>query len=278
MQQVIQYIRQSLHSLYPPSEIKALIGLLLEKKFGIRMLDVYMDKDIQFLPEQAKELEDILRRLRDNEPIQYILGEADFCGFSFRVNSHVLIPRPETAELVGWILDDLPDTSLRILDIGTGSGCIPIALSRRCPQAELLAWDISSEALEVARENNRLHGTSVRFERQDIFAPVKETEYFDVVVSNPPYITASEKKEMERNVLDWEPGLALFVPDEDPLVFYRRIAELGKTLLAPTGTLYLEINRTYGGQIRTMLEGLGYGLVELRKDLSGNDRMIKARL
>jgi len=279
MQQVIQYIKQSLHPLYPPSEIKALTSLLLEKKFGIRMLDVYMGKDIQFLPEQTKELEDILRRLRDYEPIQYILGKVDFCGLSFRVNRHVLIPRPETAELVGWILDDWQSSSpCRMLDIGTGSGCIPVVLSKHCPQSEIEAWDVSPKALEVARENNRMNGTSVQFEQQDIFLPVKETKRFDVIVSNPPYITSSEKKDMEPNVLEWEPGLALFVPDKDPLVFYRRIAELGRTLLTPSGTLYFEINRAYGDQMKMMLENLGYGRVKLRKDLSGNNRMMRAKL
>ncbi len=278
MQQIIQHIRQSLHPLYPPSEVNALVRLLLEKKFGISMLDVYMGKDIQFLPEQANELEDILQRLRTSEPVQYVLGEADFCGLSFKVNRHVLIPRPETAELVRWIEDDRPEPLCRILDIGTGSGCIAVSLSKHKPQADVCAWDISPEALDVARENNRLNGTSVRLERQDVFAAVEETARFDVVVSNPPYVTLSEKKEMEANVLDWEPGLALFVPDEDPLRFYRRIAELARTLLLPSGALYFEINRAYGEQTKAMLLGLGYSRVVLRKDLSGNDRMIKATL
>lgn len=279
MQQIIQYIKQSLQPFYPDSEIKALTGLLIEKKFGISMLDVYMGKDMNFLPEQTKELEDILRRLRDQEPVQYILGEAEFCGLSFCVDANVLIPRPETAELVYWILEEMPGPSCKVLDIGTGSGCIPIVLSKRYPSAEICAWDVSAGALEVARKNNRLNGTSVLFEQKDVLSDAwRETRRFDIIVSNPPYITGSEKKEMEANVLDWEPGLALFVPDEDPLLFYRRIAELGKELLTPAGSLYFEINRAFGEQTVAMLKCMNYKEVCLKKDLSGNDRMIKAEL
>lgn len=279
MQQIIQYIKQSLQPLYPDPEIKALIGLLLEKKFGITMLDIYMGKDMNFLSEQVKELEDILRRLRNNEPAQYILGEAEFCGFSFKVDANVLIPRPETAELVYWIMETVPNTLCRILDIGTGSGCIPIVLSKNYPLAEIYAWDISMGALEVARENNRLNGTSVIFQQRDILScEWNEEQRFDIIVSNPPYITLAEKREMEANVLDWEPARALFVPDEDPLIFYRRIAEVGKKLLIPSGWLYFEINRAFGVQIGAMLEAMGYKEICLKQDLSGNDRMIKARL
>ena len=151
-------------------------------------------------------------------------------------------------------------------------------LSKHYPLAEIEAWDISPGALAVARENNRLNETSVQFELRDALSSQKETKHFDVIISNPPYVTLSEKKEMESNVLDWEPGLALFVPDENPLIFYRCIAELGKTVLNPSGTLFFEINRAFGNQMKTMLEDLGYRQVELRKDLSGNERMIKANL
>ena len=278
MQQIIQYIKQSLCSFYPASEVKALTDLLLERKFGIRMLDIYMGKDIKFLPEQRRELEDILRRLQDYEPVQYILGEAEFCGLTFKVDRNVLSPRPETAELVYWVMEHFSKPAFKVLDIGTGSGCIPIVLSKHYPLAEIEAWDISPGALAVARENNRLNETSVQFELRDALSPQKETKHFDVIISNPPYVTLSEKKEMESNVLDWEPSLALFVPDENPLIFYRCIAELGKTVLNPSGTLFFEINRAFGNQMKTMLEDLGYRQVELRKDLSGNERMIKANL
>lgn len=278
MQQLVQYIRQSLRAVCPPSEANALARLILEKRFGVSMLDVYMGKDIHFLPEQTKELEDILQRLRRGEPVQYILGEADFCGLVFKVDRRVLIPRPETAELVDWIVEEMPAAACRILDIGTGSGCIPVTLSRRFPSAEVVAWDISSGALAVARENNFRNAASVRFEQRDVLAPQEVVERFDLIVSNPPYVTLSEKSEMEINVLDWEPEQALFVPDENPLLFYKRIAGLGKELLNPSGALYFEINRAYGAEMKSMLEGLGYTRIELRKDLSGNDRMIRARL
>lgn len=278
MQQVIQHIRHSLCPLYSSSEANALVRLLLEKRYGISMLDVCMGKDRHFSPEQARDLEDILSRLRRYEPVQYVLGEADFCGLSFEVNRHVLIPRPETAELVSWIEDDYPAAPRSILDIGTGSGCISVALAKRYPEADVHAWDISPEALDVACRNSRRNGTSVRFEQRDLFARNGTAERFEVIVSNPPYVTASEKKEMEPNVLEWEPAAALFVPDEDPLRFYRRIAALGQELLLPSGTLYLEINRAYGSGVKAMLEKRHYRQVEIRKDLSGNDRMVKASL
>ncbi len=254
-------------------------GLLMEKRFGVSMLDIYMGKDIKFSSEQTMEWEDILRRLQRYEPVQYIIGETDFYGLSFKVNKNVLIPRPETTELIEWIMQGKDLSSYTILDIGTGSGCIPIVLSKHFPFAEIHAWDISAEALEVAQENNLLNGTSVRFRQVDVLSGgEEETEHYDLIVSNPPYVTQSEKKEMEPNVLEWEPEQALFVPDDNPLIFYRRIAQLGLQLLKPAGMLYFEINRTFGLQIKEMLSDLGYRNLELKKDISGNDRMVKAIL
>ncbi len=279
MQPVIQHIKQALLPLYPESEVKALTGLLLEKVFGVRMLDIYMGKDIHFLPEKEQELEDILQRLSNAEPIQYVLGEADFCGLTFEVNRNVLIPRPETAELVYWILEEMPASPCRVLDIGTGSGCIPITLFHHRPMDEVVAWDISLGALEVAQANNRKHQTDVLFEQRDVLSDVwTESRRFDVIVSNPPYITGAEKVDMERNVLEWEPELALFVPDADPLLFYHRIALLGRELLKPAGCIYFEINRAFGTEISSMLDVMGYKEVVVKKDLSGNDRMVKAEL
>jgi release factor glutamine methyltransferase len=221
-------------------------------------------------------LQDILARLQKYEPLQYVLGRAPFDGLELEVTPDVLIPRPETAELVAWIAAEArPDAS--ILDIGTGSGCIPIALHRRLPGARLTAWDVSEGALVVARRNAAACDAPVRFERCDVLtARDADGRTFDVIVSNPPYICQRERAEMQPNVLEWEPGLALFVPDDDPLLFYRRIAQLGRTLLRPGGQLYFEINRAYGPDTVAMLGGLGYRDITLKKDMEGNDRMIKA--
>lgn len=190
----------------------------------------------------------------------------------------VLIPRPETEELVDWILSDNSQKGMRVLDIGTGSGCIPISLASDMDAPLVSAWDISEEALKVAVANAELNSVNVDFSRVDVLSDEIPDVKVDILVSNPPYITDSEKSEMERNVLDWEPGLALFVPDNDPLKFYRRIAEIGKDILDNNGLLYFEINRAYGKDTVDMLLGLEYRDVELRKDISGNDRMVKAHI
>ncbi len=286
MQQILQYIRQTLSTCYPASEANALARLILEKRFGISLTEIYMGKDKQFLPEQRNELEDILQRLLRNEPVQYVLGEADFCGETFSVGSGVLIPRPETEELVAWIGETMPATPCKVLDVGTGSGCIAISLAKRFPQSDVTAWDVSGQALAIARANNQRLGTNVNFLRRDVLEEAKAYEptdrrsdegTFDVIVSNPPYVTCSERKEMEANVLDWEPGLALFVPDDDPLLFYRAIARLAQRLLKPGGRLFFEINRAYGAATVNLLQEMNYQAVELRKDLSGNDRMVSAQ-
>lgn len=200
-----------------------------------------------------------------------------FCGLSFHVEKGVLIPRPETEELVEWIVSDCQKAGkVRILDIGTGSGCIPVALAERLPEAEVASCDISAEALRVAAVNVKRYGGKVTLFQADILQDELPDCRVDVLVSNPPYITESERGEMEANVLDWEPELALFVPDTDPLCFYRRIARKGFDWLTEGGALYFEINRAYGAETVRMLEECGYRDIALRKDLSGNDRMIKA--
>ena len=197
---------------------------------------------------------------------------------TFEVDENVLIPRPETRELVEWIVADYESVpACRILDVGTGSGCISISLAKFIPGASVESWDISEGALEVARRNCMLNEVEVLLRQQDVLSAQPEPACFDVIVSNPPYITESEKADMEANVLDWEPATALFVPDTDPLLFYRKIAELGTVMLEEGGSLYFEINRSYGNETVQMLEALGYKQIELRKDDWGNDRMIKAR-
>jgi release factor glutamine methyltransferase len=197
---------------------------------------------------------------------------------TFEVNPNVLIPRPETQELVSWIIEDYQsDESIRILDIGTGSGCIPVSLAKQLSKAEVESWDISEGALEVASRNCERNGVKVLLRQKDVLKATPEGNLYDVIVSNPPYITNKEKVEMESNVLDWEPSLALFVPDEDPLLFYRKIAQLGCDMLKEGGSLYFEINRAYGEETILMLRRLGYNQIELKKDSWGNDRMIKAK-
>ena len=231
---------------------------------------------MNFSSEKLSEVNDILARLKSYEPLQYIIGETWFCGYRFKVTPAVLIPRPETAELIDWIVTDNKRDGAHILDIGTGSGCIPVSLALMMDSPVVSAWDISEEALSVASENARINKADVAFSRVDVLGTDIPNIKVDILVSNPPYITESEKKDMERNVLEWEPNLALFVPDDDPLRFYRRIAELGLDILNDGGLIYFEINRAYGSETIEMLASMGYKNIELRKDLSGNDRMIKA--
>lgn len=276
MKQAIKYIRQQLQNIYPAEEVQALIYLLLEKKHNMSKLDICMSKDKIFSTEERKEWEDIVKRLHNEEPVQYILNEAEFCGLCFKVTPDTLIPRPETAELVNWIIQDYSHLAPSVLDIGSGSGCIAISISAALPDAKVESWDISAAALDIARFNNEKAGTSVTFNQQDILSNYLPQRELDILVSNPPYITNSEKAEMSNNVLQWEPSTALFVSDKDPLIFYRAIAEYGCQSLKEYGSLYFEINRAYGNETVRLLEDMGYKNIILRKDLSGNDRMIKA--
>ena len=261
---------------YAETEASALARWILEEEFGFSTLELYAGKDTDFPMEKRKRLNDILVRLARFEPIQYIIGKTEFCGLTLKVSSDVLIPRPETAELVDWIVSDCPQSGLRVLDIGTGSGCIAITLAERMVEAEVSAWDISERALAVARENALHNNVRIAFSCMDVFNEPTGTSVFDIIVSNPPYITESERAEMERNVLDYEPETALFVPDTDPLRFYRRIAHIGNQMLKPGGKLFFEINRAYGSETAAMLKYGGYSQVEVRSDSYGNARMIKA--
>ena len=277
MHPLVRQIREALHGSYTVAEALSLAKMLLVEVFGFSTLELYGGKDRGFSEKEQELLSDIVCRLQNHEPIQYIIGRETFMGLVFDVNENVLIPRPETQELVNWILEDhRSDEGCKILDIGTGSGCIPVSLAHFMSGAEVEAWDISDGALDVARRNANQNEVKVLFRKQNVFEALPSASYYDVIVSNPPYITEKEKVDMEANVLDWEPSIALFVPDTDPLLFYRRIAELGLDMLEAGGALYFEINRAYGEMMRTMLEDMGYNNVELRKDMFGNDRMIKA--
>lgn len=277
MNPLYTYIKQKLIAAsYAETEASALARWILEEEFGFSTLELYAGKDTDFPMEKRNRLNDILVRFARFEPIQYIIGKTEFCGLTLKVSSDVLIPRPETAELVDWIVSDCPQSGLRVLDIGTGSGCIAITLAERMDEAEVSAWDISEKALAVARENALHNNVRIAFSCMDVFNEPTGTSVFDIIVSNPPYITESERAEMERNVLDYEPETALFVPDTDPLRFYRRIAHIGNQMLKPGGKLFFEINRAYGSETAAMLKYGGYSQVEVRSDSYGNARMIKA--
>ena len=277
MHPIVNEIREALRGIYPDSEALSLAKMLLVEAFGFSTLELYGGKDKEISGNRRGDLDKMLSRLQKNEPIQYVLGKETFCGLNFEVDSNVLIPRPETRELVEWIVADRKSSaSSHILDIGTGSGCISISLAKFLQGSKVEAWDISQGALDVARRNAQRNGVEVLFRHQDVLDALPGGAIYDVIVSNPPYIAEKEKLDMDANVLDWEPSTALFVPDADPLLFYRKIAELGLSMLKTGGALYFEINRSYGQETIRMLDALNYSQIELRKDEWGNDRMIKA--
>lgn len=261
---------------YTQSEVSALTRIIATEMLGIPQMTFFLKDEVTLADKQKKLIDNAIERLKKQEPIQYILGYSDFCGLRFKVTSATLIPRPETSELVEWIVSDNINKTVSILDIGTGSGCIAVSLAHKLPQSKVTAWDISNDALAVATENSKANGCAVTFELKDVLAYEPTGEKFDIIVSNPPYIKENEKNAMHPNVLDWEPHTALFVPDNDPLLFYRAIAEKALVMLTPGGALYFEINRAHGAETVEMLQSLGYRKTELRKDLAGNDRMIKA--
>ena len=275
MKTIANKIHEGLAIAYSDGEIKALTRIVAMELLGVSQIVFFLKDDVSLTAEQEALLSNAIERLQRYEPIQYILGYSDFCGLRFKVTPATLIPRPETSELVEWIAGETKGKE-NILDIGTGSGCIAISLAHRIPQSKVTAWDISNEALAVAAENSKANDCTVTFEQVDILAYQPTGEQFDIIVSNPPYIKENEKEAMHANVLDWEPHTALFVPDSDPLLFYRTIAEKGLMLLKPGGKLYFEINRAHSKETMEMLAALGYTSIELRKDFADNDRMIRA--
>lgn len=283
MKRLIAAIQKPLQGIYATGEATALTRLLVVKLLGFNDIDYFTKPAVTLTPAQQALLDEALARLMQHEPVQYVLGDTDFCGLTFKVNPSVLIPRPETAELVEWIFQDLSERDAsyapRILDMGCGSGCIAITLSHRLPAAQVKGWDISPTALLTAETNNRLNHTRVTFEKEDVLhisANSLLPHSFDLIVSNPPYITDSEKSNMEPQVTQWEPSTALYVPNDDPLLFYRAIARASLTLLPAGGSLYFEINRAYGAQVCELLSTFGFQNIHLRRDSYGNDRMIKA--
>jgi release factor glutamine methyltransferase len=276
-----QELCKSLASRYPEREAKAVIRYLLEVGYGLSMADI-ISGAAESIP--SDEMGKKLRRLLNGEPVQYVVGKAEFGGRIFRVTPDVLIPRPETYELCQWLEEEergkrKEERDFSILDIGTGSGCIAITLALDMPQAKVEAWDISADALTVARENAQELQAKVKFEQVDVLSslPAQGGLGWVSIISNPPYICQKEAIEMEQHVLDHEPHQALFVPDEDPLLFFRAIARLGQKALHKDGRLYFEINPAYHQELTKMLDEMGYSEIETRKDQFGRNRMIKAK-
>ena len=283
-----QQFWQSLTPLYDAGEAQAIVRTVLDVEYGMTLTDIICGKVNELSSDEERNLEEIIARLQNGEPVQYVLGEADFAGRTFHVEPGVLIPRPETAELCQWIEEEVSsleaDERKQILDICTGSGCIAITLGLNIPNSEVTGWDISEDALRIAQGNvEMLKAGNVRIEYQNALMLPKtaETESslskgWNIIVSNPPYICEKEKADMEKNVLEHEPSIALFVPDEDPLKFYRAIAEYASSALKSEGALYFEINPIYEKETREMLQSLGFKDIETKEDAFGKKRMMKA--
>ncbi|WP_264559362.1 peptide chain release factor N(5)-glutamine methyltransferase [Flavobacterium sp. N2270] len=295
------YFFDELIEIHGQDEVESFFFILTEYLHGLKRIDLALVPNFEISKEEVRKWETIISELKTEKPIQYIIGETWFYDSKFYVNEHTLIPRPETEELVDWIVesqkskvksqkidqDDVISSGveMQILDIGTGTGCIPISIKKNIPQAEVFAIDISEEALKVAKRNAVENNVEVNFILQNILEveklsiinyqlPIK----FDVIVSNPPYVRNLEKQEIKKNVLEYEPHLALFVEDNDALLFYRKIAQLAKESLTENGQLFFEINQYLGKETVELLEQLGFKNIELQKDIYGNDRMIKCNL
>ncbi|RIV32921.1 peptide chain release factor N(5)-glutamine methyltransferase [Flagellimonas lutimaris] len=306
LKEIKDIFHKELDELYPKEEIDSFFYSCIEHYLKLERFILAIQPGLTLTKEEEQPLFEALAHLKLEKPLQYILGTTHFMDLELQVNENVLIPRPETEELVQWILDDISseksdirhqktevrnqpnekDTEnlipppLTILDIGTGSGCIAIALAKNLPDAKVYALDVSEEALEVAQKNAESNGVDIGFMHQDIFNPELELEselHFDIIVSNPPYVRELEKKEINKNVKDFEPDTALFVSDEDPLVFYKAIMGFSENNLNENGSLYFEINQYLGEETKALFNTRNFSEIELRKDIFGNDRMLKAK-
>ncbi len=291
--QLNSYKTQFITSLLPvvdEAEAQSFFYLVAEHLHQLRRIDLALDPTFQLTEAQLQQWESIRLRLMKQEPVQYILGSTTFCDLPFTVTPDVLIPRPETEELVAWVVESfafnpqpttdngqpITDNRQQLLDIGTGSGCIAIALAINLPEVQVYALDVSDKAVQIARLNAEKNAVQLQFICQNILETKQLDHQFDVIVSNPPYVRELEKHEIQANVLEHEPHLALFVADEDPLLFYRKIGELAFESLTPNGNLFVEINQYLGEATLQLFREIGFTQVELRKDLYGNDRMIRA--
>lgn len=292
LKQYKTYFFDSLKNIQDEQEIESFFFILTEYLHNLKRVDVALNSNFELSDEEVQKWNAILVDLQQEKPIQYITGEAWFYGLKFEVNENTLIPRPETEELVEWIIESqkskVQSQKLEILDIGTGSGCIPISLKANLPQANVSAIDVSEKALEMAKRNAELNNVEVNFIQANILEVEDlsqlQTPNFqlptsiDIIVSNPPYVRNLEKEEIKKNVLDYEPHLALFVEDTDALLFYRKIAQLALKNLSPNGLLFFEINQYLGKETVELLQNLGFKNIELRKDMFGNDRMIRCSI
>lgn len=275
--EISDYVISKLETVYETSEARSMCRLLMEESFGLSTADIIVNNDLALDERKKEELEIVLDRLLAFEPIQHILGFAWFMGDRFMVNKHVLIPRQETEELIHLIANENQSVNPVILDIGTGSGCIPIGLKKLIPKADIHASEVSLEAVEVASSNAQTLNYPVSFYQSDILSEFPPIDNLDVIVSNPPYVTESEKDQMNWNVLNHEPELALFVHDIDPLIFYQKIAAWSRAKLKSDGKLYFEINEAYGSECRKLVEETGFKEVRLIKDINGKDRFVVGR-
>ncbi|RKE95068.1 peptide chain release factor N(5)-glutamine methyltransferase [Ichthyenterobacterium magnum] len=270
------YFNNELLGYYPETEIQSFFNLLTEHILKMKRIDVSLNLYMLVSGKKYDKYQNAINGLQAYKPIQYILGETEFYGLPFKVDNSVLIPRPETEELVDWIIkENKLKENISILDIGTGSGCIAITLAKHLPHAKIYALDISKEALKTANSNAKLNKVDVEFIEADALDFIIENIEFDIIVSNPPYVREKEKSAMKPNVLQHEPHLALFVEDDDALVFYRKIAEQSHNLLKPNGQLYFEINQYLANDIKLLLEKQHFKAIELKQDIFGNDRMVK---
>jgi release factor glutamine methyltransferase len=275
--------RKELSTLYDTKEIDSLCMIVLADVTGTSSAKIKAFPELEIPAEQAERINTAMIRLKTGEPVQYILGHTEFYGLPFKVNPSVLIPRPETEELVEWAISSVGSSQLavgHVLDIGTGSGCIAISLKKNLTDAQISAIDISMEALRTAKENAELNDVNINFIQGDILNLKSEVENsnFEIIISNPPYVTLDDKKQMHTNVMDFEPHTALFVPENDPLIFYKAIADFATGHLQKGGLLFFEINESYGEQMVELLNNKSFKNIELRKDMSGKFRMIKAQM
>lgn len=275
--QLRMQFREKIGMIYDAAETETLFFMGIEALFNQKKIDYVLQQNEVLISENLQKWNHFLDELKQEKPIQYILGRTEFYGLPFFVNENVLIPRAETEELIDWILEDYKkDREVSILEIGTGSGCIPIVLNSKLPKSSVVSWDVSEKAIATAKQNNLHNKTNVVFEKQDVLKTEKIPFIVDIMVSNPPYVRTIEQLEMKKNVLDYEPHLALFVPENDPLLFYRKIGTLAWQHLSKKGTLYFEINQYLGNETLELLRNIGFQHLELRKDFMKNDRMIKA--
>lgn len=282
--------KSSLEGLYPSEEVQSFFDILADKYLSLSRIQIALKPDVKVSEDNSERFEKAILRLKKQEPIQYIIGETEFYGLLFKVNQHTLIPRPETEELVEWIVSEQASVNqnadpIAILDIGTGSGCIAISLAKNFLNSGVHAVDISSEAIKMARQNAEENGVAVEFFQTDVLkakslpsGAIQSEKCYDIIVSNPPYVRELEKEQMQPNVLEYEPETALFVHDNDPLLFYRVISRLAKTSLKPGGTLFFEINEHFGNEVVELLKDEGFNKIEVKQDIYGKDRMVKGSL